>query len=240
LLSSTPELNNFPPTQWDKTFKHLTSLGFKPRKYTYMISQYPKLLSMPEDKLKESLNHWLNFEFGENETFQLLERFPELLEISNFRKVHDNLTIIKELVGQKNGYKVLLTTPTIVNESVQNLEEKCDYLRDKMKVDPVEVYKSDVFSRDIFKIKARHIFMERLGLYVTKKKRNDDEEGEHTVNKNEKLYKIMDTSDKKFASKVCHVTLEEYETFEDLYRKELSENDEVDSDQDDSHHYYNN
>jgi mTERF domain-containing protein len=60
------------------------------------------------------------------------------------------------------------------------------------------------------------------------------------VNKNEKLYKIMDTSDKKFASKVCHVTLEEYETFEDLYRKELSENDEVDSDQDDSHHYYNN
>lgn len=201
-----------------------------------MISQHPKLLSLSEDKLKTAFNNWMNFEFGEHETIQLLERFPELLEVSNFRRVHDNLNIIKSLVGQKNGYKVLLSTPTIVQETPANLSEKCDYLRDKMKVDPVEVYKSEVFARDIFKIKARHIFMERLGIYVTKKKKNDDE-GEHTVNKNEKLYKIMDTSDKKFATKICHVTLEEYETFEDLLKKELSEKEEYENEDDDLPRY---
>lgn len=213
-------------------------MGFKPRKFTYMISQHPKLLTLSEDKLKTAFNNWMNFEFGENETLQLLERYPELLEVSNFRKVHNNLNIIKELVGQKNGYKVLLNTPTIVQESEANLEEKCDYLRNKMKVDPVEVYKSEVFARDIFKIKARHIFMERLGIYVAKKKKNDDE-GEHTVNKNEKLYKIMDTSDKKFATKICHVTLEEYETFEELFKKELGEADDYDSDKNQSYKSYN-
>lgn len=239
MLSSTPELNNFPPTQWETTFKYLTSIGFKPRKYTYMISQHPKLLTLSEEKLKNSLNNWLNFEFGEEQTIQLLERFPELLDVSNFRKVWDNLEAIKDLVGQKNAYKVLLNTPSIVNDTTSNIEEKCNYLKNVMKVDPVEVYKSDVFSRDIFKMKARHIFMERLGIYVARKKK--DGEGEHTVNKNEKLYKIMDTSDKKFATKICHVTLEDYETFEDLYKRELDGvEDGADSDRDEPHKYYSN
>lgn len=192
-----------------------------------MISQHPKLLNLSEDKLKSAFNNWQNFEFGESETIQLLERFPELLEVSNFRKVNDNLNIIKSLVGQKNGYKVIFNTPSIVQENAANLEEKCNYLRDKMKVDPVEVYKSDVFARDIFKIKARHIFMQRLGIYVVNKK-DRDEEHQHSINKNPNLYKIMDTSDKKFATKICHVTLEEYETFEDLYKKELNDDYDVD------------
>lgn len=203
-----------------------------------MISQYPKLMSLPDEKVKNSFKNWMNFEFGEDETFNLIERFPELLEVTNFRKVNENLNVIKSLVGQKHGYKVLMTTPSIVQESAANLEEKCDYLRDVMKVDPVEVYKSDVFSRDINQIKTRHIFMERLGIYVIKKKKKDDDDDQHIVNKNPKLYKIMDTSDKRFATKVCHVTLEEYETFELLYQKEQDGESDVDSDRDNASSYY--
>lgn len=244
LLSSTDELNNYPPEQWEKTYNSLIKLGFAPRKFAYVISQYPKIITMSDDRITTAVNNWLNFEFDQSEALQLLERYPELLEINNFKRVFENLNIVKTLVGQKNGFKVLFNTPTIANEKSSSLEEKVVYLRDVMKVDPVEVYKSEVFCRNLFKIKARHVFMERLGMYVVSKKKKDED---IEVSKNPKLYKMMDTSDKRFATKVCHVTLEEYETFEELYKKELmraeeekDREDDLSDDEDHSSHIYYN
>lgn len=243
LLSSTTELNNYPANQWENSYNTLIKLGFSPRKFSYVVSQFPKIITMTDDKIKSAVNNWLNFDVDQSEALQLLERYPELLEITNFKKVYNNLSIIKDYVGQKNGFKVLFSSPNIANEKSSSVEEKVEYLRDIMKVDPVEVYKSEVFARDIFKIKARHVFMERLGMYVvSKKKKEEDIE----VSKNPKLYKMMDTSDKRFATKICHVTLEEYETFEGLYKKELAnaeedmDEDNLSDDEDDSSHIYYN
>lgn len=200
-------------------------------------------MTMSEDKITTAVNNWLNFDIEQSDALHLLERYPELLDITNFKRVYENLSIIKSLVGAKNGFKVLFSTPSVANEKPSSLEEKVVYLRDVMKVDPVEVYKSEVFARDLFKIKARHVFMERLGIYVvSKKKKEEDIE----VSKNPKLYKMIDTSDKRFATKICHVTLEEYETFEELYKKELldaeeeKDIDDLSDDEDDSSFtYYN-
>lgn len=188
---------------------------------------------MGEQQISSAFNNWLMFDFGEKETKQLIGTHPELLEIKNLKKVNDNLNALMSYVGKKHGYKVFLTSPSVITDKVTNIEEKINYLRDKMKADTVEVYKSKVFERSLFKIKARHIFMVRLGIYFTPKKKSDtaDKPG---MKKNPQLYKIMDTSDKSFATKLCHVTLEEYETFEELYKKELEKEGEDFEDDDDT------
>lgn len=184
-----------------------------------MASQNPKILIKTEDKLTAAMNQWRGFNFGEKQTLQLLERYPELLDIRNFHLASANLGVINSYVGQKNGYKVLRNSPNVATEQTELLKEKIEYLQDVMRVDPVEVYKSDVFSYDLLKIKTRHMFLERLGMYFKKKKGDKNEA--HEINKNPKLSKIVDSSDKRFATKVCHVTLEEYETFIDIYKEEI-------------------
>lgn len=237
LLESTQELNRYTPDHYQETFTILNDLGFPKHKFSYMISQHPKLLTMNEQKIRSAFNDWLLLDFGDRETRELIGKHPELLELKNFKKIHDNLSVITDFVGKKHGYKVILTTPEVINDKVNNINEKVKYLRDKMKVDTVEVYKSSVFARSLFKIKARHMFMYRLGIYFTPKK--DAEKP--VIKKNPPLYKIMDTSDKTFATKICHVTIEEYETFEELYKKELEkEGEEIDEDEDVSYKEFDN
>jgi mTERF domain-containing protein len=219
LLTVTPELSRYPVEQWEKSFNTLRRIGFNATRFAQMASQHPKILIKTEDKISAAMNQWRGFNFGEKQTFQLLERYPELLEVRNFHLTSANLGVINSFVGQKNGYKVLRNSPNVATEQTDLLTEKIEYLQDIMRVDPVEVYKSDVFSYDLLKIKTRHVFLERLGMYFKKKK--GDKNDAHEINKNPKLSKIMDSSDKRFATKVCHVTLEEYETFVEIYKEEL-------------------
>ena len=219
LLSSTPELSRYPAEQWEKSFNTLRRIGFNATRFAQMASQHPKILIKTEDKISTAMNKWRGFNFGEKQTFQLLERYPELLEVTNFHLTSANLGEINSFVGQKNGYKVLRNSPNVATEQTDLLKEKIEYLQDVMRIDPVEAYKSDVFSYDLLKIKTRHVFLERLGMYFKKKK--GDKNDAHEINKNPKLTKIVDSSDKRFATKVCHVTLEEYETFVEIYKEEI-------------------
>ncbi|KAG5682731.1 hypothetical protein PVAND_012064 [Polypedilum vanderplanki] len=224
LLNTAPDLCRYSPEQWEKSLENLKELGFNPNKFQYMIAQSPSLLSKPKEKIEDAMNNWSFFDFGRKETYQLIERYPEFLDVKNFNLIHENLSIVKSFVGQKHGFKVIRNSPNIISDSSKSLEEKVAYLRDIMKVDPVEVYKSDVFSLDLLSLKTRHVFLERLGMWFKKKKKGDENDA-HEAKKNPKLSKISDSTDKRFATKVCHVTLEEYETFVEMYKEEI-ENDE--------------
>lgn len=193
--------------------------GFKGFKYAFMITQNPKLLITPRDKLFTLLNDWRALQFGDRDTLELLERYPELLNFKHTAETHKKFETLKQFVGGGSKlYKLILNAPTVINQSLPDLNEKINYFKNVMKVDPVEVYKSDSFSYDITTIKTRHIFLNRLGLYIVKKKKDPNE-----MSKNPKLAHIYETSDKRFATKVCHVTLDEYETFQELYKKELDD-----------------
>lgn len=212
-------MSKYPAEQWEKSFNTLRTVGFNATRFAHMASQNPKILIKTEDKLTTAINQWRGFNFGEKQTLQLLERYPELLDVRNFHLASANLGVINRFVGQKNGYKVLRNSPNVATEQTELLKEKIEYLQDIMRVDPVEVYKSDVFSYDLLRIKTRHMFLERLGMYFKKKKGDKNEA--HEINKNPRLSKIVDSSDKRFATKICHVTLEEYETFVDIYKEEI-------------------
>lgn len=91
-----------------------------------------------------------------------------------------------------------------------------------MKVDVTDVAKSKVFSLPIEEIKCRHVFLFRLGMFKPKNPKVDPLQ----PSKNPKMSYIYDTSDREFAVKTCGVTLEEFETFRELYKRERDTNHE--------------
>lgn len=232
VLERTPELKNYPSELWQKTHTLLVQEGFSSNKFTFILSNNPKLLIKSEEKLLDNLNCWRAFQFGEKNTITLLENYPELFEVNHSIELTKRLETLKVFVGNyKNVFKLLMTCPSIVQDKLSILEEKIKYLQNTMRVEVSEITKSCTFSHELEKIKMRHVFLERLGMYQAKSKKADPLE----PSKNPKLYQIMDTSDKRFATKVCYVTLEEYETFMDLYKKEISsmEDDDLsDNDED--------
>jgi len=231
VLTTAPELNNYPIERWEQAHDFLKREGFKSEKFAYMVSQYPKLLTTPEVHLVNSLSSWRSFQFGERNTILLIEQFPELLQIQNSTDLVKKVNTIKEFVGGgSNVFKALLNSPSAVTQSLPSLNEKIDYLKTVMKVEPVEVYNSEALSSDIMMLKTRHNFLKRLGLYVPMTKKDPNE-----ISKNPKLSQITDTSDKRFATKVCHVTLDEFETFQEIYQRELDEEAEEASSDEESY-----
>lgn len=91
-----------------------------------------------------------------------------------------------------------------------------------MKVDETEVSKSKVFSYSLDAIKCRHVFLDRLGLFKPKNPKVDRLQ----PSKNPKMNEIFDTSDREFAVKTCGVTLEEFETFRELYKREKNRDED--------------
>jgi len=143
--------------------------------------------------------------------------------------VRAKVVTISEYVGESHTPKVLLNSPAVLTQSLPSLNEKIAFLKDVMRVEEADVYNSEALSCDITMIKTRYNFLKRLGLYIVKKKKETT-----VISKNPKLSHILDTSDKRFATKVCHVTLDEYETFQALYERELeNEMEEVSSDEED-------
>lgn len=229
VLKAAPELNSFPVERWEETYNFLKAEGFPSMKFAYMITQNPKLVSTSHQKIFESLNSWRGYQFGSNNIITLFARYPELLNMQHSNELNSKIMLIKQYVGGGNHiFKVLLNSPSVLTQNLADIKEKIDYLQKVMRVEENEVLSSEALSLDIVELKTRHTFLKRLGLYIAKKKKDSKE-----VSKNPKLYLITDTSDKRFAAKVCHVTLDEFETFQELYKRELLEEAEHPEDEED-------
>jgi len=230
VLQAAPELNNYPVELWQQTYDVLINQGFNlnNQKFAKIITENPKILRTPQKKLLASIEDWRELQFGEKNTIFLLEKFPELLHLQITKDVKIKVTTLKKYLGDTSKvHKALLNGPAVLTQSTPSLNEKIDFLSDVMRVEVADVYNSEALSCDILALKTRFNFLKRLGLYIVKKKKEAN-----VINKNPKLSHITDTSDKRFATKVCHVTLEEYETFQALYARELeNEMDDVSSDE---------
>lgn len=133
------------------------------------------------------------------------------------------ITYLKELsCTNKNVWKLLMNSPSLIKENDAAIGDRYHYLTSVMRIEVPEIVKSEVFSKSLEELKTRHMFLDRLGLFKPRSIRADPDE----PSKNPRLYQIVDSSDKSFATKIARVTLFEWEVFQDLYSKELKEADE--------------
>lgn len=214
---------------WKQSHELFINHGLKTTNFLRIVTSNPTILSRQPRKIIESLENWRSCQFGENLSHLLLTKYPELLDVSDGRKLLKKVTFLKGYLGtNKNVWKLLMNSPDLIQQNEATIKKKIDYINQTMRIEIPEIVKSEALSKSLFDIQCRHMFLDRLGMFKPRPPKADPDE----PTKNPRLYKITDTSDKTFATKVAHVSFEEFEAFEELYRRELKRKDrELDEDE---------
>lgn len=230
-IKLNPELLNYGLDSWQRVLTTFRSQGFPSYMLMPLVVNHPMILRKSPEQITQGLNKWNTSQFGEKNVMKLITKYPTLLEIaSDEMYLCNRIAHLQEYAEtRKNVWTLFMNCPNLITDKTHMIDPKIKYLKQNMGVNLSEVLKSEVFSKTLLKIRCRHTFLERLGVYKAKSYKEDPGE----VNNNPKLHQIVDTSDKTFATKVAFATLEEYEVFEELYSRELSEHEDEDSDTDD-------
>lgn len=230
-----PLLASVSTQMWQKSHETFANHGLGTSNFLQIVTGNPQVLLRSPNKIIETLEHWRSCQFGEYFLFQLITKYPALMDINDKRMLLKQVAFLRSYVGSiKNVWKLLMNCPTLIEQSAAVIEAKILYIKDVMHIEIPEIVKSEALSKSLDEIKYRHIFLERLALFKPRPLKADPND----PSKNPRLYKITDTSDKTFATKVCHVSLAEYEAFRELFSRELErkqreEEDDYDEDEDD-------
>ncbi|XP_013106118.1 transcription termination factor 4, mitochondrial [Stomoxys calcitrans] len=213
-----PLLQSVSPQMWQKAHATFSNHGLDTNNFLRIVTGNPQVLMRSPQKIIETLEYWRSCQFGEHFLFLLITKYPALLDVDDKRRLLKHITFLRSYVGTtKNVWKLLMNCPTLIEQSTDVIEAKIVYMKEVMRIEIPEIVKSEALSKSLDEIKYRHIFLERLALFKPRPLKADPNE----PSKNPRLYKITDTSDKTFATKVCHVSLAEYEAFKELFSREL-------------------
>uniref|UniRef100_A0A182ITK9 Uncharacterized protein n=1 Tax=Anopheles atroparvus TaxID=41427 RepID=A0A182ITK9_ANOAO len=225
LLAAVPELTKYTPAQWNQTHRLLASEGLETEKILSIIGGHPSILVRPTEKIAESLHCWRSCQFGDANMKVLVSAHPYLLDYTNQGQLAQRVAFLhSHFETRKNVYRLFLNAPNLLVDEQRVTEEKITFLMETMRHEVLEVVKSCAFAHDLEHLRCRHTFLERLGLFKPRSLKADP----NTPTGNPKLHQITDTSDKRFAVKVAYVTLEEYEVFQELFRREMEQDDHDD------------
>uniref|UniRef100_A0A182WQ22 Transcription termination factor 4, mitochondrial n=1 Tax=Anopheles minimus TaxID=112268 RepID=A0A182WQ22_9DIPT len=227
LLATVPELTKYAPEQWNRTVNLLTTEGMEVEKMLSIIGGHPSILVRPPEKIAESLHCWRSCQFGDSNMKVLLSAHPYFLEYTNHGQLAQRVAFLhSHFETRKNVYRLFLNAPNLVVDEQHLTEAKIVYLMQTMRHEVLEVVKSCAFTHDLEHLRCRHTFLERLGLFKPRSLKVD----KNTPTGNPPVHQITDTSDKRFAVKVAYVTLEEYEVFQDLFLREIGQEDPHEAD----------
>lgn len=217
-IKASPNLENVSSEMWRNAHETFLNHGLSTQSFLRIVVSNPKVLFRSPKNIVDTLEHWRSCQFGEYFLFQLITKHPFLMDVSDKRLLLSQIFFLRSYVSSsKNVWKLLMNCPNLIEETEANIEAKILYMKEKMRIEIPEIVKSEALGKTLDHIKCRHVFMERLGLFKPRPLKADPNE----KTSNARLYKITDTSEKAFATKICHASLAEYEAFKELFAREL-------------------
>lgn len=222
-----PTLSIYTPDVWKRAHETFQNHGLETVSFLRIVTGNPTVLKRTPQRIIESLEIWRACQFGEHLLHLLLTKYPELLDVSDAHQLLNQIAYLKSRVStNKNVWKLLMNSPDLLAQSEECIEEKLIYMTDTMRLEVPEIVKSAAMSLPFEELRCRHTFLLRLGLFKPRALKADP--NERTTNN--RLYQITDTSEKSFATKICNVTLAEYEAFKELLARELERKSRKSSD----------
>lgn len=246
LVGNSPAIAEYGQAYAVRTFEVLQTAGFGPDECAHIINQYPKILRFQRNDLENRLEIWKVCQMSRTQYFHLFTEQPMLLECDDEAYLVKRWCNLQKFAWtSKNIWRLLIQSPNVLFDSMSSIDEKVDYILENMEADMTDLVKSGSLALPIEKIKARHVLLQRLGIY---KKRNR-KASVLDANKNPRLTRIMDSSDQEFARKHCGISTGELDVFYEFYERELKElekerheyeeNTDTESDKEDSDEEYN-
>ncbi|XP_051847668.1 transcription termination factor 4, mitochondrial isoform X2 [Antechinus flavipes] len=233
LLRMQPGLR---PQQVVAAVAELLLLGLEPEPVCEALRRNPQILRLPGQRLKERAGHLRRLGLGEGHLEHMTRCCPELFTMSQ-QRIDTLVSVLKDkcLFSGQQVAEIVGSCPRVLQEEPMALEYKFQYAYFRMGIKQRDLVKTKYFQYSMTKIKQRHIFLERLGLYQTPDKKGQTQICNPSVNS------ILRVSEAEFLAKTAHSSSEEFEIFKKLLaREELEEeeglhaSDEEDSDLSDS------
>lgn len=221
----------FSESQWVVLFQYLSQYDFKTSELLEMIDSNPDILTMNRIHLHKCMSAWNNFRFDDKKLKQLIVLQPSCLLLDE-KQILSRIPKLLAYVGKKPNrvLELISFSPNVLFDNWNQLESKFDYLLLDMELGPTQFVTTSALSSTLFDIKCRHSFLVKLGMF----KNRDPKANSNQILDNPTLKKIIDTTDKQFAIKVAGVTAEEFFVFKKLFKKELDEENEDSSNENNS------
>uniref|UniRef100_A0A2S2PJX6 mTERF domain-containing protein 2 n=1 Tax=Schizaphis graminum TaxID=13262 RepID=A0A2S2PJX6_SCHGA len=222
------KLQFYTESRWLVLFEYLTQYDFKTSELLEMIDSNPDILGISRQDLQKCMIAWTNFRFDDKKLRQLIISQPSCLLLDD-KQILSRIPKLLSYVGNKQNrlLELISYSPNILFDNWKYIESKLDYILLNMELGPTQFVTTSVMSSTLFDIKCRHTFLIKLGMY----KPRDPKANQNQITGNPSLKKIIETSDKQFAVKVAGVTAEEFFVFKKLFKKQLDEENEDDSDE---------
>lgn len=226
------KLKLYTDSQWLVLFEYLNQYDFKSSELLEMVDSNPDILSINRQKLHKCMTAWTNFRFDDKKLRKLLILQPSCLLLDD-KQILSRIPKLLAYVKNKNNrlLELISYSPNVLFDNWNCLESKLDYLLLNMELDTTQFVTTSVMSSTLFDIKCRHNFLVKLGMYKNRDPKSDS--NQITTINNPTLKRIIETNDKQFAVKVAGVTAEEFFVFKELYKKQMADENEYNSDEDD-------
>lgn len=229
VINNHPEkLKFYTESRWLVLFEYLTQYDFKTSELLEMIDSNPDILRISRQHLQKCMIAWTNFRFDDKKLRQLIISQPSCLLLDD-KLILSRIPKLLSFVGNKQNrlLELISYSPNILFDNWNYIESKLHYILLNMELGPTQFVTTSVMSSTLFDIKCRHNFLVKLGMYKTR----DPKASPNQITGNPSLKNIIETTDKQFAVKVAGVTAEEFFVFKKLFKKQLDEENEDDSDE---------
>jgi len=205
-----------------------------------MLLKYPAVMTLCKTKLISTLSTLRGVGFNEKQRKQLIHENPGLIDLPR-SQISKRIAFLQAWFTIAESTEVVLRSTEALTDHESVLKKKLKYLIMSASHESKSIVQSKVLSFPISRMKSRHEFLIRAGLFKPIPYNRMIKEAEkNKASKNQRVkyfppHQVVCYDDKAFLS-VCtnnSLTANELATFEELYAEELKDETDNDSDEDD-------
>ncbi|XP_044523609.1 transcription termination factor 4, mitochondrial [Gracilinanus agilis] len=223
-----------PPKVW-AVVSELLLLGLSPGPVCEAVQRNPGILRLSGAQLKSRASRLRKLGLGAGNLQHVSHCCPDVFTMSPGR-IEGLVSLLRDkcLFSGQQVTEILHTCPRVLHEEPEALEYKFQYAYFRMGIKQQDLVKTKYFQYSMTKIKQRHVFLERLGLYQT-----PDKKGQTQIC-NPSLNSILRVPEAEFLAKTARSSSEEFQVFKKLLAREEAEegegssSEEEDSDPEDT------
>ncbi|XP_064650795.1 uncharacterized protein LOC135502133 isoform X2 [Lineus longissimus] len=214
--------------QLESAVKFLTDYGFH-------VSDTFKILPVVSDVFEPEnrktiigvLELLRGYRMVDKDVIKVASTAPQIMNIKNRKILTNQIDRLGEMFNHEDLVSMIVKWPESLLADPEEMRLKYEYIVDTMNVKYTQLVRSNALSQPFQHIKARHLFLLRVGLFE-----QPDKNQQTKRLKNPSLLAMMDATDEKFMAKLgAGMTVSDYQTFCEVLtlEEELAEDEEFDS-----------
>lgn len=226
VLTAKPSIMNHTLERWFEMMDVMSNHGFRPLQALNLLADHPDLWTRKAEYFVSIMETLRGLGFQDGNLQQFMVRCRPVFQLSP-QDINMCFVTLLKAFSRDDCLHIIDKNPAIFAFPAEDVEEKYLYVINEMGIeDDSIIAKSHLFSRSVLDIHTRHVFLVRAGLYEKPNKRGE------TKIQNPSLSDIIDLNDSEFAQKVGGMTEEEFLAFQELYAREIADDNEVSDDGD--------